>query len=458
MPRKPIVFIPGFPASSLEDDAGRKVYPPGLEDLTGDKGELIATLQGPDDPNADDGIRGRSPIRYSFRIPLLDAGKEAQSLYDLLEDDLGYDTQGGADFEAVGWDWRRSLRATATLDRVQAAIESFSEPATILCHSTGGLVARALFEERPDLAARVEQVVAIGVPWAGVIKSFRYLEPGVRVGVGPITLLSAEESRRVMSRAHAAYDILPPVAAATAATLADPPLFLADGQPVTPLTERSWVHRDEDVYHGRLDGALDREGGRGTGFPVNLPVLNLCGVGVEMDTLCDLTSGTPTYGRTKLGDGTVPIASSTWLRGDAVKTFRVPAGVYADQLITQKHSQLWRTPPVKRFLRSRLLGEAERPFFGAAVDNDSAVDTLGVVHLRLSAADADGRPLPGARAVCRDLPGRPAVELDGATYGEMQFSRDGLVPNVGNQLRRLEVELTWDGAPEPLREPLIVYV
>ena len=74
MARPPLVFLPGFPASSLEDAAGKKLFPPGLGDL-GDVAALVPRLQGPDDPNADDGVRARSPIRYTFRLPLLDAGE-----------------------------------------------------------------------------------------------------------------------------------------------------------------------------------------------------------------------------------------------------------------------------------------------------------------------------------------------------------------------------------------------
>ncbi|HEV8631370.1 MAG TPA: hypothetical protein VGV61_13715 [Thermoanaerobaculia bacterium] len=456
MARKPVVFIPGFPASSLETDAGEKVFPPSLADV-GQGEAMVARLRGPDDPNADDGINARSPIRFAFRIPLVDGGKEAQSLYDLLEG-VGYDTtEASTDFAPVGWDWRRSVDAVRTLDAVEAAIRRLPAPVTLLCHSTGGLVAWALLAERPALAPLVEQVIALGVPWHGVVVSFLYLSSGIRFGIGPLTLLTADQSRRLMSTAHAAYDLLPPQPADPATPLPGHPLFTDSGLPVSPLTHRGWVPAaDQALYLPRLDGALDRLGQRGNRFPADLPICNVAGWGVRMVTRYELA--TDDAEESDLGDGTVPFASATWLGGPQVQTLPLPAGVYADQLITQKHSQLWNTPPVKRLLAARLTGEPPAVWFAAAVDSDAAVDPAAPILLRAAAAGADGRSLPGATLRIPQLPAIPPLVLGGAVRAELALSRANLLPNVGTQFFRFEVELRFTGAPAPLRAPLIVNV
>jgi hypothetical protein len=454
MSRAPLVFVPGFPASSLETTGGTKVFPPSVEDLA-DPEALVRRLQGPDDPNLDDGVRARSPIRYTFRIPLLDAGKEAQSLYDLLED-LGYDTENGDDFAPVGWDWRRSIDATQTLDAVEEAIRRLAvagRGVTILCHSTGGLVTWCLLQQRSALLSLVEQVVAIGVPWGGLIKSFIYVRQGNRVGIGPITLLTADQSRRLMSRAHAAYDLLPPQPT-NAPVL---PLFTRDGAAVSPLVERSWVPTaDSAAYELRLDGALGRLGRRGNVFPTATPVWNLAGWGVPMTTAVELADFSE---RTSdEGDGTVPFASASCIAGGQVRTFPVPAGVYADQLITQKHSQLWNTPPVKRFLRQRLVDGAAGAFLAVSIDGDSAVDPRAPLVLRVAGTTSEGAAIPDLEVSFPTLPGRPRAALAGRTRARLTLPRGDLRPNVGHQLYRFHAELCYGGGQEVFREPLVVTV
>ena len=466
--RPPLVFVPGFPGSSLElrargSSATEKIFPPSLSNLLSPsrKSRILAALAGPDDPDADDGVDVRSPIRYSVRIPILDLGQEAQSLYDLLEDRFGYDTERGADFRAVGWDWRRRIDTPATLDRLQVAIEDLARlqrrPVVVLAHSTGGLVLRALLEARPAVASKVEAILALGVPWAGVVKAFRILHQGHPIGPRPLRVLGARESKAMFRRAHAAYDILPPDPLRT--DLSDTVLCTAHGVPASPLVERRWLGSEtrEAGAHARARAADRRLGSRKRSFDLGSsarcpPIWNLVGWGTSTDTRIELEDGdndgekggSPTIARSSEGDGTVPTASANWLRGPDVVTHYLPVGVYGDQLATQKHSQLWRTPSGAASLGRVLTPSSPaEPHAWAAVDSDDAIDRRRRVRVRVTLADDRGSPLPEGRAELR-VPGQLAeLPLDTRVRGEISLSRSGLHPNVGGRFYRFVVRFSW---------------
>ncbi len=473
--RPPLVFVPGFPASSLEIRADHwKVFPPALDELlvSAKKKRILAALAGPDVADADDGVDVRSPIRYSIEVPILDIGKEAQSLYDLLEDRFGYDTHRGTDFRGVGWDWRRPLDLPQTLDRVQAAIDDLhaahGRKVVLLAHSTGGLLVRALIEARPAVAAKLETILALGVPWAGVVKAFRYLAFGQPVGLGPIKLLSAGDSRRMMRRAHAAFDLLPPDPTRTDLTdSAGRPLALAtsNGNPASPLIERGWLGGDAPAVARAIAADL-RLGARSRGIAwgpaAPVPILNLVGWGTETDTRAELTAKldgkSPWIERTLEGDGTVARGSAEWLRGAEVTTFYLPVGVYGDQLATQKHSQLWRTPPAGAILETVLGSGTRTPHAWASVDSDDAIDRRRRVRVRLTLAGDDGRPRAQgeARVVVggQEIP----VPLSANLRGEVSFSRAGLSANVGSRFHRFVVRFTGQGLAQPVERALLIEV
>lgn len=479
MVRRPVVFVPGFPASSLEEAAtGWKIFPPSLSDLLDKKRKkrLIELLQGPDDPDAEDGVIPRTPIRYSIDVPILDLGKEAQSLYDILET-IGYDTKDGADFIGVGWDWRRPVDATQTLDRVEKAIDDLHRAhghrVMILAHSTGGLVVRALLEARPGVIAKIERLVAIAVPWLGTLKSFRLAAIGEKVGVGPIAL-SANEVRSIMSHAWAAFDLMPPDPSKTGMrdTEGDIDLFTANGKVSSPLVSTSWFDAAAEPWvKKRVASSRRRLGARDRYFDVDsshaVPVTNLVGWGFGMDTRCELVSRSsdgkkaPWFEQTPEGDGTVPRRSAAWLRDEKlVATLYVPVGVYADQVITQKHSQLWRTPPVRAILGTILAGDKAQPHVWAAVDHDTATDRRRRVIVRIAASDGRGRPLSRCRAVIRVGSVPPEIDLSANVRGEVSFSRANLLPNIGTRFFRFEAEVRWQEGTSPRRieRPLIIEV
>jgi len=210
MPKHPVVFIPGFPASELLlSGSGRRLFPPALGDLVdaGKRERLLQWLAGETAPPSP--IVAGEPIRDVAGI-----FKEAQSLYDRLRE-YGYTVSRANDFfQPVGWDWRGAIDANEVQQALAGAISQLAGrngPVIVIAHSTGGLVLRQLLAAQPALTASIRQILAFGVPWAGTLKALRNLDRGAAIGFPAIGLgLTATEVRRVMRNCQAAYDLLPP--------------------------------------------------------------------------------------------------------------------------------------------------------------------------------------------------------------------------------------------------------
>jgi hypothetical protein len=464
---KPVVFVPGFPASELRQrSTGRLLFPPALSDLLDParKRELLRLLVGPDDPPGD--VVAGEPIR-----DILGIAKQAQSLYDLLRD-FGYTPLDDDLFRPVGWDWRKAVDDPTVQDDLARAIDELATragaPVVALVHSTGGLVFRRLLETRPELAARIEQVLAFGVPWAGNLAAVENVARGVAIRF-LVTFLSAGEVQEVMSHAQAAYDLFPPDPART--DLHDPfgkPLNLfitAAGATVGPLVDTSWIPAGRDDMRERARSANARLGARanpialpgGVPFP---PITNVAGWGVPVGTRCVLAAdGGLQFSETDQGDGTVALASSSWLRGPSVRTFYLPIGVYPVSGIPFPHARIWDSPPVRQILAQVLKGEAPAPYVCGAADGDQAIDPRSdVVTLRLVAQDGEGRPLPNAKATFHRVAEGTTAAFGAAGRAEVRLKRVNLAPNVGADLLRFVVQVTWDGGGKGREVPMLIRV
>jgi pimeloyl-ACP methyl ester carboxylesterase len=467
---KPVVFVPGFPASELiQTSKNRKIFPPEPGDLLdkGKKQRLIRLLSGPDDPPGD--IVAGEPIRQVLGI-----SKQAESLYDLLRD-YGYTAHSGNNFAAIGWDWRLAVDdirvQTALLSAIDRLSREHSSKVVVFCHSTGGLVVRRLLEMRPEVAGQIEQIFAFGVPWAGTLKAVRYVGRGESFGV-LFAKLSAGEVREIMSHCQAAYDLFPPDPAKTdMRDLAggDLNLFVdaASKTQAGPLVDLRWVPKSPQKDHMRqmanlADSRLGRRPNQirlpGAATP---PITNLVGWGAATDTTCEVdANGRLAFLETKEGDGTVPAASASWLRGPDVRTFYLPIGVYPTAGIPNRHPRIWDSPPVLELFDQVLRSKAPEPWVCASADGDLAIDPSGPVILRLVAADEQGRPLPRARGNFVGLPQRVAFSFNGAVRTELIIKRNQFRPNVGRNLFRFIVEIIWDtgSGPRTREVPILIHV
>ncbi len=312
------------------------------------------------------------------------------------------------------------------------AIDAFGR-ATLVVHSTGGLVFRAFLEANPSYAAKIDQVIAFAVPWAGTLDAFEALTHGVSERFLGVIGFGAREVQQMTSTCQAAYDLCPPDPAET--DMSGVAMFVKNGVVAGPLVApQDWT--SDVAVQALARNAHARLGVRSRTIANAPPIVNICGWGASTIDSCTLANGQLTFHIEKSGDGTVPLASSSWL--DVPKTFYVPVGAYERNAIPQAHPHIWDSPPVLQLLDS-LIGTGQRaPFLAAAVDSDDNFPSVDPVRIRIAASDADGAELPNARAV-----------LLGQTYAfsrrlEIRLVRAGL-PNNANGFARLEIEVRWNG-------------
>ena len=455
MAHKRVVFVPGFPASTLEDVAtGARVFPPACRVLASNaaRRRFLGRISGPDDPVAvDPRTRAGEPIRALLRFLGMDLGKQAQSLYDLLAS-LGYRVKAQEHVAPVGWDWRLPVDHVAVHDRLRAAFDRMHaespEPVVVVAHSTGGLVLRAFLERAPAYARRIDHVIAIGVPWVGVLRTADYIGNG---GDFDGVLLDPREGQAVVCRSWAAFDLLPPDPARTDLTDeygAPLNLFVrrrADGDvQVAPALEQAWLRTlptsVRDAALVRAARAHVQSGARARGFTydgVALPVTNIVGWGARTETRGALHEDAGRWRlqveRGKDGDGTVPRRSAAWLQGPGVRTYHVPYGVYGESFASP-HSQLWGAPPARQLLR-QLLGHAPAaPYFWAALDPDDVEARRSPMRVRVVALDADGRPMPDATV---------HVNRKGTIYGPWALAPNGAVDLEVDRKMWWELDTSW---------------
>jgi hypothetical protein len=471
MPPKPLVFIPGVPGSViLEPAAGLELFPSALTLLSATlRDHLVAKLSGPEDPDADDGVVAGDPVdsllglRSSF-IDFSGSLKLADTLYAILRD-LGYDGAPAGDrFRPVGWDWRRPVYQALALDALEKAITDLhtvtGERVVVLCHSTGGLVARSLLERDPGIAAKIDLILAIAVPWVGTLQTLPYLAGNE--SFGPLT---TEQTQKVIAHSWAAFDLLPPDPQKTDMTdAAGNPLdfFTTDQGPASPLVARGWMSGPlTPAMTRRANRSDDRLGDRARSLAPGLEVVSFAGWGAQTRTGCQMDpQGKLTVLSSDEGDGTVPGRSADWLSGAGVKSFLVPIGHYPDSQITREHSALWMNPPVSDLLGTLLAGKPRQPYVYAAVDGDDADNKVAQVRVRMVAQDAGGQPLTGARAVA--FPNTPQ-ELHSGFNGEarllMHVPRASIVQKFGGGFFRFELEIHWQegGVEKSSRQVLLVH-
>jgi pimeloyl-ACP methyl ester carboxylesterase len=458
MARKPVVFIPGFPASELiRKSTGQVIFPPSIPDLLDPqkRQEIVDLLVGPDDPPGD--VVAGEPIR-----DILGIAKQAQSLYDILRNRYGYTTSSGDNFRPLGWDWRQAVDQPEILDRAEEILAELQQSnggakVVVIVHSTGSLVFRRLLETRPAVVDRIEQVVAFGATWAGNLFAIDSLVNGFAVGFWPAQL-SAADVRKVIRHTQAAYDLFPPDPAKTDLVGRDGrPLGLfvldAPGSPQAgPLVDLRWVSAGpaNDFMRQRAASADARMGARTIdiripGGAATPPITNVVGWGFSTETSCVMSpAGDLRIESSKQGDGTSAAASASWLDGPTVRTMFVPIGVYPTNGIPTVHSRIWDAPPVLQILDEVLLDHEKSPFVCAAADNDEMIDARSDVTLRIAAMGPGGGALPDAQVTLRGITAQP-VSLHGQPRIDVRMPRAAIHPDHQG-ICRFVADVSWDSA------------
>jgi hypothetical protein len=440
---KPAIFIPGFPASELLDKAtGAKLFPPNPADLLNPakKKALLDKLS----VVPGDVVAGE-PILATIRI----LKPAAQTLYDLLKANYGYDA---TTLIPIGWDWRQSISSDDTVGRIKKALDTLSPhkdgKVVAILHSTGGLVFRAFLEREPTYLACFEQVLTFGIPWCGTLEALHAVYAGAPINIGPIPILSASDSKRIVQNAQAAYDLFP--------RCPDMNLFISGGVSTTPIDDQSWIPPDpaHDFMHTLANKAHPRFAQK---FD-DLPVTSVCGWGGDTWPKCTNASGTLAFDRpdNEAGDGTVNFPSASWLTGKDVRQMPVPVGAYADEgLIPQYHGQLWMPKVVRQLFNEVLNNAAKGPFVAAAADKDQYIDHAAAkVRIRIVAVNGDGTPLPNAVLRFRNGPQMVSQPFTGPRM-DFDMPRGSFQQQPANTMKRMEIEVHWTGGG-PVSIPLLI--
>ncbi len=438
---RPVIYVPGLPGSHLFDtEQEKRIF------LT--LGFSNPGLQGPDDLQAAEPIRAGFPVRRAASLLIFDIAKQAESLYELLENiDI--------DPVRIGWDWRRPVYDDVFSDpdgpfsiqhRLTAAIRSTRQDTgkkvVILVHSTGGLIVRSLLEENPALVDDIDFVMAFGVPWAGAPRSMQ----GINGQTGFAGLVSAEKAQRVLARSWAGWDLFPP----------DPThLRDRDGNPLTltfrklgsgnlrqqasALTDTDWINSlPSELQAGARQRAAAAHGHLGARRPTfdlqgnRLRLINVVGWGYPTPVEAELIGSGSTATLNVLpestqdetldgGDGTAARRSAAWIRSGAdldVSTYEVPVG-WLPSSRTNVHNRLWSNPGGINLLNHHLAGQQLKDFCYAALDADdsSAQSETQDIRVRLVALAADGSPLEQAKVRTRNLQGSELTEDFDPAFG-----------------------------------------
>jgi hypothetical protein len=434
---KPVIFIPGFPGSELHDGNG-VVFPPStatLFDQTRKRAFInkVTTIPGT--------LKPGPPIRSVLGI-----AKEAQSLYDLLNR-RGYHAGStpSADFVPVGWDWRLGIDDPITMTAVADAITHFGGSNVVaIVHSTGALVFRAFLAARPDLASKIDQVLAFGGAWCGTLDALHAIHVGVSESILGISLLTADEGAEIVGHAQAAYDLLPPDPAQSPM---DDVQLVHDmtGAQVSAAIDQSWI-KPGRTYAPPLATRAQRLAKRDPDFGP-LPMTNVVGWGGATLPSSILVPGNVIFAPPEkdTGDGTMPRVSAAWIDGANVRTITVPIGAFAADPIPDFHGHLWDSLAVAQIFDEVLGGAARGPLIAAAADADEAIDFSRPVTIRLVAQDEHGDPLPACVALANINGSRVAIPFHGGVRAIMRLSRVGLHHNAATDIFRFTIDFRWTG-------------
>jgi pimeloyl-ACP methyl ester carboxylesterase len=437
---KPVIFVPGFPASELLD-GNNVVFPPS-------PGALLdgARKQAFFDTMLD--IPGRltagGPIRSVLGI-----AKQADTLYALLAK-RGYTiaAQGASvDFAPIGWDWRMGVDAQPAMDAIANAIKAFAPKKVVaIIHSTGALVFRAFLAKHPELIGSIEEVIAFGGAWCGTLEALFAVHVGHSEGFLNLKLITQDEGANLIGHAQAAYDLLPPDPART--DMGNVQLLHgADGKAAGAAVDLSWIKAGREGYATPLANAANARLGKRSRDFGSLPLTNVVGWGGPTWPAAILQPHDVTFlpPDKEFGDSTVPFVSASWIQGTNVRTIEIPIGSFVTNQIPEYHAHLWESDAVKQIFNEVLGDAARRPVIAVATDNDNTIDMNAQVTFRITAQSADGKPLPNLVATAKIPPQEIPLPFKGGKRQRLDLKRNDIRANTTGGFFRFLIDFKWDG-------------
>jgi pimeloyl-ACP methyl ester carboxylesterase len=334
----PIVLIPGFMGSRLSRVRDNQVIwiDPvwALQKLPTFVRDLM--LRGPDDPKLyPSGVLHDVDIGDLVRIGVY----RRLWQFALRPDGLGL-TPG--EFHEFAFDWRKGVSAAAEeLDAMLGGLPDPGRPVTLIAHSQGGLVAARLFQLGGPGSNRVGRLVAVGCPFAGLLKTLTMIaeHSGVLADILP-----HDPIRALLAGMPGTYELMP--------SRTEPELFTdGSGRASTP-----YACGQDLAAAGCNVGLLDTARQVATSLPLTfpVPVRLVQGYGVPTALKGTLVGGL-SIAQGLEGDGQCPAVSLLAAQGRATDTgparvvFSVPFG---------EHVHLVSHDAVLQFLAEDLVGRS----------------------------------------------------------------------------------------------------
>lgn len=231
-----VLFLPGIQASRLYTNGSfgteNRLWEPNID---ADVEKLAMTEAG-------------ESINAIYTRDVLDEVYGTLNIYKGLLDMLDDYQEDGViqSYEAFAYDWRYDVFSVATeavlypegetkqlVDIVKRlAADSYTGKVTIIGHSNGGLVAKALLATYGDteLSGLVDKLVMVGTPQLGTPKAIGSLLHGIEQGSPFGFVISTPTAREVTRNMPGAYALLPSDGYFAAAT---EPVVTTDGKPTT---------------------------------------------------------------------------------------------------------------------------------------------------------------------------------------------------------------------------------
>jgi pimeloyl-ACP methyl ester carboxylesterase len=327
----PIILIPGFMGSRLERVRDNQTIWVDLEFALGHLPELLRelTLTTPGDLGlVPQGVLENVPFGNVIHFGIYSQLRQWMT----SSHGIGLPAR---DYHEYSYDWRKSLVSAAVdLDAYLLGITA-NPPLTLIAHSQGGLVVSKLFELGGPGSRRVGKIIAVGCPFAGLLKTIDMIE----AGTGVLTSLFPHDPIRSLLRGMpGAYEMMPSRPAPAL-------FFFPKGTATTPFSSPGSFPAD------RYDPALLAAAGSVVGrLPVAFPVPIVLIEGYGLPTAVSATAaegGAIAVQHGFEGDGTCPTASLLAASGPTRKIFSVPFG---------EHVELVRDPAVLNYFRDELTG------------------------------------------------------------------------------------------------------
>lgn len=204
-----VLFLPGIMGSRLSEN-GEERWEPSSES------DLEALYFSPDGQSQSANIEATEVIgTFDSPAPLPDT-----MIYQSFFSDLAQmETDGEiASYAAAPYDWRRSIPDVVSEGSIETTLRALAEHSytgkvTIVAHSNGGLVAKALLNELgPEASTLVDKVILVGVPQLGTPQAVGALLHGYDSGLPfdwlPL-ILSPERARDLARNMPMTYQLLP---------------------------------------------------------------------------------------------------------------------------------------------------------------------------------------------------------------------------------------------------------